>query len=1061
MSISFILIASTLLQLAALFLAFRLTRITGRRASWILITLGLFLMEVRRCIPLLPISRHIAYTPDPFAELVALATSALMVAGIALIAPLFLSIKRSEEALQESKEWLSTTLTSIGDAVIATDTKGLITFMNPVAQALTGWKEDEAAGKRLSSVFAIIDADTGSRREDPVIEVIKKNRVTALEHNTLLVARDGKKISIDDSAAPIKNKQGEIIGTVLIFRDTGERKAAEEEIKRAHGELDQIFNTAAGGMRVIDKNFNTIRANETFSTISGVSSDEAVGKKCYVVFHGPFCHTPNCCLTRILSGEKRIEGDTEKERNNGTKIFCLVTATPFFGPHGELVGIVENFQNIDERKRTEKLLRRAKMVIENSPTVLFQWKAEEQETPAVVQGNPVAQQPETYNNPQPETQEAPVAWWPVEFVSENVSRFGYRPEELLSGRVPYASIVHPEDLGRVRCEVEKYSAIKNKHFQQEYRIVTRDGAVHWVDARTVAEYNSDGRITHYQGIIVDITERKQAAEALKFKEEQRRLSVILDGNPIPTFVIDHNHLVVLWNSACESLTGASKEKALGKPVDSGIFYQGQIRPVLADLVLDMDTKPMMKLYGDKNLTKNASIPDAFEAKDILILKGISRNVYFLAARLRDSNGKVMGAIETIQDITEWEQLQKQFLHAQKMEAIGRLAGGVAHDFSNLLVVIRGYSEFLLGRMKEGAPMYREIEMIRKAGERAASLTRQLLTFSRGQMLQPKMLDLNALITDMERMLRRLIGEDIVMATSLEPTLERIKADPGQIEQVIMNLAINASDAMPRGGMLSIKTDNVTLDKEPVYTTPEAGILPFSETDVLPSFPRKRESSVGSGRFVCLSVIDTGVGIDKEIIDQIFEPFFTTKEPGKGTGLGLSTVYGIVKQHEGFIHVESAPGHGSTFNVYLPALVITRLDDVTYQTVSMPKFQGAGERILLVEDDAEVRAFTVRILRENGYILFDAANADDAIAIFEKEKGNIHLIFSDVALPGRNGIDLVDQLLSREPQLHVLLCSGYTDEKSQWPLICEKKFHFLKKPYTLNGLLQAVKDALKA
>ncbi|MEW6378433.1 MAG: PAS domain S-box protein [bacterium] len=1008
MSAAVILSISTLLQLGAVFLAIRLIRITGKRTSWIFIVLALVFMEVRRCIPLIQmVFRNISHPPDPLTELVSLATSAFMVSGLALIAPLFLSIKRSEEALQESREWFSTTLTSIGDAVIATDITGLITFMNPVAQALTGWKQEDAEGIPLQRVFIIIDEHTGERREDPATRAIRKNTVTSLEHHTLLITRDGQRIPIDDSAAPIKNNQGDIIGTVLVFRDVTERKRAEEEVRRAHEELDQIFSTAAGGMRLIDRDFNIIRINETFTAIAGVNRNEVIGKKCYEVFHGPVCHTPTCCLKRILSGEKRIEEDIEKVRNDGRKIFCLVVATPFLGPEGEVIGIVENFQNIDERKRTEELLQRAKMVIENSPTVLFRWRAEK--------------------------------GWPVEFVTENVSRLGYQPSELLGGNILYASIVHPEDLERVRQEIRKQSAVGNRHFQQEYRIVTKDGQVRWVDARTLAEYDPDGRICYYQGIIIDITERRQAEEALKLKEEQERLSVILDGNPIPAFVIDHNHNVVLWNRACESLTGTSKEKALGRPVDSGIFYQGLVRPVLADLVLDMDPKTMIRLYEDKHLSQNTAIPEAFEAKDLLIINGIPRNVYFLAARLRDSSGKVMGAIETIQDITEWEQLQKQFLHAQKMEAIGRLAGGVAHDFNNLLVIIRGYSEFLLSRLKEGAPMYREIDMIRKAGERAASLTRQLLAFSRRQMLQPKVLDLNALISDMEKMLHRLIGEDITLAVTLDPNIERIKADPGQIEQVIMNLAVNARDAMPRGGRLTIRTGDVTLSSEPGHAAPAEG---------------------GRGRFVCLSVADTGVGIARETVDHIFEPFFSTKEPGKGTGLGLSTVYGIVKQHEGFIQVESELGRGSTFRIYLPVLVIAKTDDESLDAASLPEAPGNGERILLVEDETEVREFASIMLRENGYLLFEAASADEAVRIFDREKEHFHLLFSDVALPDKNGLELVDQLLSRKPGLKVLLCSGYTDERSQWSAIRERNFRFLKKPYTLNDMLQAVRDALR-
>ena len=1008
-----ILSISMLLQLMAILLAIRLIRITGRCASWILIVLALILMEVRRGLPLFQmLFGNIPHFLATLTELVSLATSALLVVGVGLIAPLFQAIKRSEESLQESREWLSTTLTSIGDAVITTDTEGLITFMNPVAQSLTGWSQEEAEGVSLKKVFTIVDERTGEPREDPASRVIRKNKVDSLDHDTLLIAKDGARIPIDDSAAPIKNNQGEIIGTVLVFRDISSRKRAEEEVRRAHEELDQIFNTAAGGMRVIDRDFNIIQVNETFSTITGVSKEKAIGEKCYQVFHGPVCHTPHCCLTRILSGEKRIEEDIEKVRNDGQKVFCLVVATPFRGPDGQVIGIVESFQNIDERKRMEELLRLAKMVIENSPTVLFRWRAQK--------------------------------GWPVEFVTENVSRLGYQPQELLDGKILYASIVHPEDLDRVRQEIREQSALGNRHFQQEYRIVTKDGAVRWVDARTLAEYGPDGQICHYQGIIIDITERRQAEEALKFKKEQERLSAILDGNPIPAFVIDPEHRVVLWNRACESLTGVSKEQALGKPVDSAIFYQGQIRPVLADLVLDMDSKAMSRLYADKNLSPNTAIPEAFEAKDLLIINGVARNVYFLAARLRDSSGKIIGAIETIQDITEWEQLQKQFLHAQKMEAIGRLAGGVAHDFNNLLVIIRGYSEFLLSRLQEGAPLYREIDMIRKAGERAVSLTRQLLAFSRKQILQPKVLDLNALISDMEKMLHRLIGEDIALEVILDPNLERIKADPGQIEQVIMNLVVNARDAMPEGGKLTIRTDNMThkmiVDHEPGHAEAKEG---------------------GFGRFACLSISDTGVGIDQQIIDQIFEPFFTTKEPGKGTGLGLSTVYGIVKQHEGFLRVESAPGQGSTFRIYLPALTLTRSDNETLTAVSLPKAQGKGERVLVVEDDSQVRAFASAMLRENGYLTFEAATVAEAIDIFEREQENIHLIFTDVTLPDKNGLELVDYLLSRHSRLKVLLCSGYTDERSQWPTIREGKLRFLKKPYTLSDMLQAVNEALQA
>jgi CheY-like chemotaxis protein len=373
-----------------------------------------------------------------------------------------------------------------------------------------------------------------------------------------------------------------------------------------------------------------------------------------------------------------------------------------------------------------------------------------------------------------------------------------------------------------------------------------------------------------------------------------------------------------------------------------------------------------------------------------------------------------------------------------MEAIGRMVGGLAHDFNNLLTAITGYTELLLDRVGSRDPLRKDIEEVYKAAEAAGSLTRRLLAFSRRQVLQPKALDLNAVIAHIEKILRRLIGEDIELATVLEPNLDRVKADQGQIEQVIMNLVVNARDAMPmpEGGNLIIKTENVTLDRDYCKLLPEAR----------------------PGKFVCLSVKDTGVGIDKETIPQIFDPFFSTKEDGSGTGLGLSVVYGIVKQHEGWIDVHSEPGQGSTFKVYLPTFSIKKKVQMK-ETTSVPKPQGRGERILVVEDEQQVRESTARILRENGYVVFDAENAREALNIFERENGSFHLLFSDLVLPDKSGSQLADELLSCKPELDILISSGYANQQSQWPLIREKGFAFLQKPFSLAKLLKAVRETI--
>jgi signal transduction histidine kinase/CheY-like chemotaxis protein len=409
----------------------------------------------------------------------------------------------------------------------------------------------------------------------------------------------------------------------------------------------------------------------------------------------------------------------------------------------------------------------------------------------------------------------------------------------------------------------------------------------------------------------------------------------------------------------------------------------------------------------------------------------------------DEGNNVIAIVSSGRDITELkmaeeekERLQAQLLQVQKMEAIGILAGGVAHDFNNILQTIQGYTDLAMMKLDEADPLYRDLKQIDLSAGRAANLTRQLLLFSRRQPMEFIPLSLNNTVENLLKMLHRLIGEDITINTELDSELWTVQADAGTLEQVIMNLTINARDAMPEGGTLTIKTENMHVDEDYCKTYTYAR----------------------PGRFVCISVQDTGSGMDKEIIDSIFEPFFTTKGPGKGTGMGLSVVYGIVKQHEGWVNVYSEPGQGSTLKIYLPASSL-KVEEETEETISLEELQGNGERILLVEDEEEVREFTTMVLGENGYVVCEAASAEEALDIFDKEAGNFDLIFSDVVLPGKSGIQLVDQLISHKPEIRILLSSGYTDHKSQWPVIRERGFRFLQKPYGLTDLLRAIREAI--
>jgi PAS domain S-box-containing protein len=392
-------------------------------------------------------------------------------------------------------------------------------------------------------------------------------------------------------------------------------------------------------------------------------------------------------------------------------------------------------------------------------------------------------------------------------------------------------------------------------------------------------------------------------------------------------------------------------------------------------------------------------------------------------------------VSFVVDISDRKQLEQQLRKAQKMEAIGQLAGGIAHDFNNLLSVIIGYSDILLDRAGQDGKMRSQCGEIKRAGERAASLTRQLLAFSRQQVLAPIVLNLNTVVVETEKMLRRLIGEDIEFCTGLDPTLGSVKADPGQIEQIIMNLAVNARDAMLGGGRLTIETSNVELDGKYALHHP-----PFI-----------------AGRYVLLAVSDTGIGMDEETKSHIFEPFFTTKEIGKGTGLGLSTVYGVVKQSGGYIWVYSELGQGSVFKIYLP-----RVDAAVQQSRPSelaPELLRGVETILLVEDEQSVRTLTRSLLEDGGYTVLEASNGMHALELAGRHSGPIHLLLTDMVMPGMNGRVLAQKMTEGHPGIRVVYISGYTGSLSGHEELFDSGATLIQKPFSRSTLLWKLREVL--
>jgi signal transduction histidine kinase len=411
--------------------------------------------------------------------------------------------------------------------------------------------------------------------------------------------------------------------------------------------------------------------------------------------------------------------------------------------------------------------------------------------------------------------------------------------------------------------------------------------------------------------------------------------------------------------------------------------------------------------------------------------------YVLKTNLTRLASAVRGALTLAKSQAHSRSLELQLIQSQKMEAVGRLAGGIAHDFNNILTAIGGYTDLLLADLPADDPRRRDLEEIHQAAQRAASLTQQLLAFSRRQVMQPKVIDLNQLVANIEKMLRRLIGEDILFATALHPRTGNVRADPGQIEQVIVNLAVNARDAMPSGGRLTIETRNVELDE--FYAADHPGVTP--------------------GRYVMLAVTDTGIGMTEETKAHIFEPFFTTKARGKGTGLGLATVYGIVQQTGGHIWPYSEPGKGTTMRVYLPR-VEEPADPLEKTGEISPQDLRGTETILLVEDEDAVRAVTRQLLERNGYTVLEAPDGREALALVDKRpKPDIDLLLTDVIMPGMSGRELAEHIQSRCPKLRVLYMSGYTDDAVVRHGMLEPGLSYLEKPFRPATLLQKVKETL--
>ena len=588
---------------------------------------------------------------------------------------------------------------------------------------------------------------------------------------------------------------------------------------------------------------------------------------------------------------------------------------------------------------------------------------------------------------------------------------GYTPEELQASSA--FEQIHPDDRERVKQAAEEARKTGIGKTLQ-YRLQHKNGSWLVLESTSSVIRNAKGEPEKLVIVNRDTTERKIAEEALQRSEADFR-SLVEDA-PYGIYRAGVAGRLLQVNPALLKMLGYDQEQdLLGKDLAMDVFlHQAEYQRLtehltrmeeVKDVEMEwkkLDETPIIVRCSGRRINDDQGIPTCFEV--------------------------------FAEDVSEKRVLEKQLRMAQKMEAIGRLSGGIAHDFNNLLGVIIGYSRVLRKSLGPENELSEHAVEIEKAGERAAAMTKQLLAFSRQQVLTPEVLNLNTLVTDMEKMLPRLLGEDIEVSLSLDSALGSVKADQSQIHQVIMNLAVNARDAMPNGGKLKIQTANAHLDQHYTRTHPGSRM----------------------GDYVCLSVIDTGTGMDPAILAHIFEPFFTTKERGKGTGLGLATVYGIVKQSNGYIWVDSSPGAGASFQIYLPLHVGQVAEES--KSNSEEKLHGS-EKILLVEDSEPLKKLAHKFLEAAGFHVLSAANGEEALEVAARYGGTFDLLLTDVVMPGINGRILAEQLLPRQPGMRVLYMSGYTDSFIAGHGVLEPGTHLLHKPFTDEVLIRKVREVL--
>ena len=888
--------------------------------------------------------------------------------------------KRVEAALRESRTILDAALASMTDAVFISDTAGRFIEFNEAFATFHRFKDKTECAKSLEDYPKILEVFLANGELAPldmwaVPRALRGETVKIAEYS--LRRKDtGESWVGSYSFSPIRDKSGAVVGSVVVGRDITERKRADEALRSSEAQFRAMFELASIGMAQAEpRTGRFVRVNHKMCDITGYSVDELLQKRIPEITHPEDREKDLAAFQRTVRGEAPYYRIEKRYlRKDGTEAWVNVNMTVIRDAGGEPVRTMAAIEDITERKQAELALQLSDFSVNQASLPTF-WTARDSR---IVRVNHAA-----------------------------CAMLGYTEAELL--RLSISELDPDFTAARWPAHWQELREQKRLNFETQNR--HKDG--HLIPVEVSLNWFEFGGQEYNFAFIRDITERQRV------EKSHARLATAVEQAAETIVITDIKGDILYANPAFEKTTGYTCAEALGQ--NPRLLKSGQQDAEFYRRMWELLRRGEVWCGHFINRRKDGSL---YEEEATI-------------SPIRDSGGDIINYVAVKRDVTREVLLEAQFRQTQKMEAFGQLAGGVAHDFNNILQVIQ-LQAGLLRHDSTVSPEQKEIALeIVKSSERAAALTRQLLLFSRKQKLELRDLNLSDSIAGIMKMLQRIVGEDVSIQLKLSPRPLLVYADAGMLDQILMNLTVNARDAMPKGGSLIIETSAANFDE--VTAAQDAQAKP--------------------GMFACVSVTDTGCGIRADVLPRIFEPFFTTKEVGKGTGLGLATVFGIVQQHQGWISAYSEVGQGSTFRVYLPRLTASA-DDNAVTSPEMASIQGGTETILLVEDESAVRATVQKVLSQLGYRVLEASSGAEALEVWKQHRTEIRLLLTDLIMPGgMNGQELAEQLLRDDPKLQVVYASGYRGDIVGKDFHLQKGSNFISKPFDVPELAETLRHSL--